>query len=325
MFEIDKSDEIGEIGEVGERKSSFVRSSSNITLFMLTWNVHGEDPISNDLSKLFPFDDFKNSNQEPDLIVVGLQESPVPICGDYKWQKELFNYMSDHSYDEIKSVCLRSLLLMLYAKHDKKSAFTSLESEYSRIEYTRTDLFGKKGLSVRTKYKGINICIVNSHFYPHEELLENRIKDYHGIVNSMKYRDPIALNILSHDFVLWMGDLNFRITDLTVDEIVNAASKRQYDLLIQHDQLTKAMQEGRIFMHFKEPVISFPPTYKFLVNTDNYDNSRKPSWTDRFLYHINPNNFHAKKLGVEILEYNSIPAYKISDHKPVKAFIKLIT
>jgi hypothetical protein len=25
------------------------------------------------------------------------------------------------------------------------------------------------------------------------------------------------------------------------------------------------------------------------------------------------------------LEYNSIPAYKISDHKPVKAFIKLIT
>jgi hypothetical protein len=48
------------------------------------------------------------------------------------------------------------------------------------------------------------------------------------------------------------------------------------------DQLVREMEKGDVFSGFSEQPISFPPTYKFNVNSDEYDTSEKQrtqSWT----------------------------------------------
>lgn len=43
----------------------------------------------------------------------------------------------------------------------------------------------------------------------------------------------------------------------------------------------------RLTQGFHEQPINFPPTFKFEMNTDNYDMRRIPSWTDRVLFMCN--------------------------------------
>jgi Phosphatidylinositol 5-phosphate phosphatase len=89
------------------------------------------------------------------------------------------------------------------------------------------------------------------------------------------------------DRVFWFGDFNFRVKKPreNVDRIMKKYSRNQDIVirdLLQHDQLNEIFQKGKIFHGFTESPINFMPTYKFDVNTDNYDTSSKqrvPSWT----------------------------------------------
>ena len=84
---------------------------------------------------------------------------------------------------------------------------------------------------------------------------------------------------LISSYVFWIGDLNFR-TDHptggspTSEEIVatlQRVEKDKYAGLLKHDQLLAVMESGEAFSEFKEAEIRFPPTYKFLMGTDDYD------------------------------------------------------
>ncbi|CAK8671191.1 unnamed protein product [Clavelina lepadiformis] len=95
---------------------------------------------------------------------------------------------------------------------------------------------------------------------------------------------------------------------------------------------------------FTEGEITFPPTYKFDFGTDRYDTSekqRKPAWTDRILYRINPDvealaglvsNVSLDqcdyKRSYEYIKqvqgsYRSHMELKSSDHKPVTSQYKI--
>ena len=72
-----------------------------------------------------------------------------------------------------------------------------------------------------------------------------------------------------------------------------------------------------IISYIQEGDLSFPPTYKYLPGTLNYDRRpekkiRPPAWCDRILYKHNNN------LNVNILVYDSV-YIPISDHMPVHA------
>ena len=77
--------------------------------------------------------------------------------------------------------------------------------------------------------------------------------------------------------MIWLGDLNFRIDDLTSkqihDIIKNNAQEKSsnFSALLQKDQLNRVRREGRALNEFTELVPNFAPTYKFFVNTDDYD------------------------------------------------------
>lgn len=72
---------------------------------------------------------------------------------------------------------------------------------------------------------------------------------------------------------------------------------------------------------YLEHSITFPPTYKFDLNSDEYDSSKKartPSWTDRILFKNN------SELAWECLHYSSVAPIKSSDHRPVHAIFNSV-
>lgn len=80
-------------------------------------------------------------------------------------------------------------------------------------------------------------------------------------------------------YVFWIGDLNFRTDHPTgnspsseeIVAILQKVEKDKYETLLKHDQLLAVMESGEAFSEFKEAEIRFPPTYKLIMGTDDYD------------------------------------------------------
>jgi hypothetical protein len=110
------------------------------------------------------------------------------------------------------------------------------------------------------------------------------------------------------DRVVFAGDLNYRIRGNReiVDKLIH---KGMHEVLVQNDQLKWSQRERLVFPDFVEGPLNFKPTYKLDKDSDRYDTGPKrriPAWTDRVLY---------KPDGVTLIEYNSDPSLKTSDHR----------
>lgn len=115
------------------------------------------------------------------------------------------------------------------------------------------------------------------------------------------------------DFVVWFGDLNFRING-TREVVDGMLENHMHDALLCNDELTMLLRFNRIFTGFAEGPLNFFPTYKFDYMSDHYDSSHKrrvPSWTDRIIFKSDAN--------IEVLSYCSAPRIRSSDHRPVFA------
>jgi len=85
--------------------------------------------------------------------------------------------------------------------------------------------------------------------------------------------------------------------------------------LLEEDQLSIAMHQNAAFSSYKEGPLTFRPTYRYDVGTDNYDTSEKqriPAWTDRILY---------RGIPISLSVYNRAEL-RGSDHRPVFGIYK---
>ena len=104
-----------------------------------------------------------------------------------------------------------------------------------------------------------------------------------------------------------------------VKELVNA---RDWNTLLQSDQLKTQQSNANVFVNYVEGDITFPPTYKYDLFSDDYDTSEKcraPAWTDRVL-------FRKRREGGQNpgkVVYYGRAELKQSDHRPVIAFIDI--
>ncbi|KAG9291950.1 hypothetical protein G9A89_004888 [Geosiphon pyriformis] len=129
-----------------------------------------------------------------------------------------------------------------------------------------------------------------------------------------------AFSIFDSDHLIWMGDLNYRIEALPEYEIKDLWSKKEIDVLLKFDQLGIQRKNKWAFDEFEEGQITFAPTYKYDVRTNNWDSSEKnraPAWTDRILWRSKENN------GIQQLAYRSHMEITQSDHKPVSAVFNM--
>lgn len=123
-------------------------------------------------------------------------------------------------------------------------------------------------------------------------------------------------HIREHDNVIFVGDLNYRIPDLTLFAVLDLLKEGQLEPLLAIEQLAVERLAGNVFLGFEEANITFWPTYKFEPGTNEFEMKklRTPSWCDRVLY-----------CGTNIapLEYTSRTGLNLSDHKPVRSVFKV--
>ena len=74
----------------------------------------------------------------------------------------------------------------------------------------------KGGVALSFMLNDTSFAFVNAHFAAHQGKVEKRNSDYKEILNGLKFGDVPMLDLMSEsDRSFWMGDLNYRIDDLT--------------------------------------------------------------------------------------------------------------
>ncbi|CAH1801787.1 unnamed protein product [Owenia fusiformis] len=289
-------------------------ATCNFSVHLCTWNVAETRPPK-DLTAVLGL----SGEQKPGLTAVGIQE----IAFAEEWLESLTNTAASKGYVRIKERQMQGIYLMMFALREHILYIQNIESEI-----TQTGLGGlwgnKGGISIRFDIYGVNMCIVNCHLAAHLHQLNERINDFEDIIETQRFRDKDVDYVLDHDYVFWIGDLNFRIEELDKGDIENRIANQDLQSMAHHDQLNKIRKEQIAFLDFEEGSVNFNPTYKYDTNTDNYDTSkkqRKPAWTDRILWMVHDDAFQNQTLSVDQRSYTRLDGqlYTDSDHRPVQS------
>lgn len=174
-----------------------------------------------------------------------------------------------------------------------------------------------------------SLCFINCHLAAGQTQTANRNNDIAAILeseslpaeNSLTARTDLFVNggdgtmILDHEICILNGDLNYRIDSIPRNVVIEAVRQNNLQKLLERDQLLASKRKNPSFRlrSFNEAPITFAPTYKYDVGSDEYDSSEKkrsPAWCDRVLY---------RGVGrIKQLEYRRHEV-RASDHRPVSA------
>lgn len=326
---------IGSVGQdslLGHEELYRYFPTSQVTVFVCTWNQNRKRAPSNLNDLLLP----ECMVYMPDIYAVGVQEA-ASSASDYfrEWETELQTTLGP-SHVLLHSVSLGVLHLAIFVRRDL-IWFCSVpeESTYNSRNPAANMIKTKGAVSICFRFFGTSFLFTNCHLPAHENKLKDRIDEYERIRNSialpknLKSLKPRYLSKDStarFDCVFFMGDLNFRLEHRSFDETIALLEEilnqqePSYECLMQHDELTKVVETGQAFYGFSENHIKFPPTYKFLANTNRYDRQTKrvPSYTDRILFRTK------RPRHIQCITYDWLPQLISSDHKPVFCLVNVL-
>ncbi|XP_024170589.1 type I inositol polyphosphate 5-phosphatase 2 isoform X2 [Rosa chinensis] len=182
---------------------------------------------------------------------------------------------------------------------------------------------GNKGsVSVSMSLFQSRMCFVCSHLTSgqKEGAEQRRNSDVYEIIRrtcfSSVFDTDQPQTIPSHDQIFWFGDLNYRL-NMSDTKARKLVALKQWNELLNNDQLSKELRGGHVFEGWKEGLIHFPPTYKYEINSDTYvgenpkegEKKRSPAWCDRILW---------LGTGIKQLSYKRAEM-TLSDHRPVSS------
>lgn len=297
-----------------KRYESKFTSYEEINIFTGTFNIAGANNNKNLTDWLFPYDDFN-----PHMFVVAFQEvvelnasnilKSDGSVGQY-WTKEVEKTIAKNTsenYVLLRSEFMSSILLLLFVREDMVPKVTRVEGKSKK-----TGLGGitanKGSVAIRLNVGSTSFCFVNSHLASGLSYTEERNNDFINAWNGIRFSRNAYIK--DHDNIIWLGDLNYRIT-LPNDKTRFFIDKNDLKSLLERDQLSYQMMRIKEFKHFRESPIDFLPTYKFDKFSDQYDTSEKqrvPAWTDRIIF----SGSHLKSI-----KYDIASVIKFSDHRPV--------
>ncbi|KAA8529880.1 hypothetical protein F0562_034516 [Nyssa sinensis] len=152
---------------------------------------------------------------------------------------------------------------------------------------------GNKGsVSVRFQLHETSFCFVCSHLASGGRQGDEKYRNSNAadILSRTSFpRGPsldLQRKILDHDLVIFLGDLNYRIS-LPESATRLLVTTGEWDALLEHDQLRTELMDGQVFEGWHEGTIKFPPTYKYYPNSDEYyggveskkgEKKRPPAW-----------------------------------------------
>lgn len=317
---------------LGEEELYRYFPEGKVSIFVCTWNQNRKRaPINlNDL--LLP----DQLVYMPDIYAIGIQEA-FSSQSDYlkEWEIELQTTLGP-SHVLLHSCSLGVLHLALFVRRDLIwFCSTPEESAYNSRSMPTNMIKTKGAVSIAFRFFGTSFMFTNCHFPAHENKLKDRVDEYQRIISSIdlpKNLKSLKPRYLSNDStarfdcVFFMGDLNFRLEQRTFDETICILEDifqqkdPSYEALTQNDELLKVMESNQAFHGFNESLIKYPPTYKFLAQTNKYDRQtrRVPSYTDRILFRSK------RQRHIQCLLYDWLPQLMSSDHKPVYCLFEVL-
>ncbi|KAF5974899.1 inositol polyphosphate 5-phosphatase [Fusarium coicis] len=247
--------------------------------------------------------------------------------------KTLDDYMpADDLYHLLHTAPMVGLFTCVFVKATLRDRIRGLQG--AEVKRGMGGLHGNKGcVAVRFRVDDTSICLVNCHLAAGQSQANARHNDIAAILEANLFaveRDSAARIdsfvgggdgslIMDHELCILNGDLNYRIDTMSRDTVVTAVKQNNLGKLLERDQLLVARRRNPAFKlrAFEEMPITFAPTYKYDVGTDNYDTSEKrrsPAWCDRLLYR--------GRGRVEQFDYRRHEV-RVSDHRPVTGTFNL--
>ncbi|MCP9259284.1 Inositol polyphosphate 5-phosphatase [Dirofilaria immitis] len=250
------------------------------SIVCVTYNINARKPESDQIHELLQH----NTANDAVIVAVGLQElSHLELFGttptETTWLSLLTSWMNAHGKSLLCKTSLAWNLLLIFARLEVFPLVDEINSRQSRSSLG--GLTGYKGsVSLRIKFRDeSSLVFITSHLLPDANNYEKRCLQYkNGKVCAF---DDIARSGNANNNVIWLGDFNWRVDQLTSQEMIVKLAE-----LNSNDHMDK------------------------LVGSSYYDQERVPSWCDRILY-------KGKSLRCERYESNRM--ITLSDHFPVYA------
>ncbi|KPI35023.1 putative inositol polyphosphate 5-phosphatase C9G1.10c [Cyphellophora attinorum] len=253
-----------------------------------------------------------------------------------EWRDYLSKVISrscgNHRYSEVHMSSLVGLFQCVFIRQEERANLQDVHGV--NVKCGMKGHYGNKGaLITRFTLDDSSLCFINCHLAAGQSHTSHRNNDITAIMESENLpaeRNPDTrmslyvgggdgTQILDHEICILNGDLNYRIDSIPRDRVVQMVKNNDLAKLLERDQLLVSRRRvaGFRLASFIELPLTFAPTYKYDVGTDNYDSSdkkRAPAWCDRLLYR-GPGR-------VKQVEYRRHEV-RVSDHRPVSGLFKI--
>ncbi|XP_030746354.1 synaptojanin-1 isoform X1 [Sitophilus oryzae] len=284
------------------------------------------DTSHSDINRMTPVDIYAIGFEEiVDLNAANIMNSSTENAK--AWAIELQKVLSRDcpyalvTYQQLVGVCLYVFVRPEHVPYIKDVA----------VDSVKTGLGGHTGnkgaAAVRLVFHATSLCFVCAHFAAGQSQVNERNADYNEITRKITF--PMSRSLNAHEYLFWCGDFNYRV-DMDKDEIKEYVKQGNFPPILANDQLKKQQEEGNVFKNFIEGEITFPPTYKYDLFSDDYDTSEKcraPAWTDRVLWKRRKQppemNGFADNWSPGRLVHYGRAELKQSDHRPVIAIVDI--
>ena len=242
---------------------------------------------------------------------------------------------SSQSYVLLHTASLVGLFTCIFVKASLRSRIRHVHT--AEVKTGMGGRYGNKGaLVLRCVLDDSSLCFVNCHLAAGQTQTMHRNNDIAAILETEALPSYPLTNegaqhadiftsggdgsmILDHEICILNGDLNYRIDTMGRDTVVKHIHQNNLARLLERDQLllSRRKNPGFRLRAFQESPITFAPTYKYNLHSDDYDSSEKrrsPAWCDRVLY---------RGLGKVRMEEYRRWEVRVSDHRPVSGRLRL--
>ena len=273
-----------------------------LKISVCSWNIGGASAIREDAI----WD--RIVSDEPDLLVIGLQELPIgSSLGPFVQESPSMSGRCSSVTAAVNRALPPSFVLLKHVEFGLNSIDVFARGDVaigiSRIETTSLGLgwanvLSNKGVvAIRMLVEGHWICFANCHLQPHCRPRDRQRRQ-------AQMQEIIDGVTGGHDHLLWCGDFNFRL-HMGSHEAMQCIQERQWRTLVEDGDRPSSLDE------LQEGKIAFAPTFKFRLHRSGeipeYNLKRVPAYCDRIFY---------RGVGGECVTYDSLPQ-STSDHQPV--------